>query len=448
MRTSILAVSAAVVLLCTQASAVPFPNPPLYPSIASPPGPTFQTLYTFRGAPDGALPFGVVFDSHGNLYGAARDGGKTASCPTDSVANISDGTYVAGCGVVFKLAPGKTWAESVLYSFADASDGAYPAVGLVWRDSSLYGTNQYGGYANKTTCVGGCGTVFAYDTATAKLDTLHTFTGGSDSGGPYSGVVFDAAGNIYGSVEGGDGATPIDDLAFKLVPPATGKTAWTFDALHSFGDNSATSQLVINKTGMLYGTTKYGGTFTACSSGCGTIFQLDPTTRAATVLHNFTGTDGEMPPDGGLTIDYLADGSFVLYGVTTEGGGTKNAGTVFMFDPATRVLTTLHTFTGSDDGGRPYSALRFRDGALYGSTLSGGAHGAGVVFKLAPGNPGWTETVLHTFTGGADGGNPIGPMAFDSIGALYGSTGFGGDVKACPNKKNPSGCGTIFKITP
>ena len=170
---------------------------------------TFQTLYTFAGPPDGSFPMGVAFDAEGNLYGATRDGGLTAGCPVNSAPNKSDGIYRVGCGTVFKLSPGSPWSETVLNSFKyDGVHGAYPGAPLVFHGGALFGTTEYGGYANQTVCSnGGCGTVFKVNPATKALTTLHTFTGGADSGGPYAGVAFNTTGSLYGTVEGGAGAT-------------------------------------------------------------------------------------------------------------------------------------------------------------------------------------------------------------------------------------------------
>jgi uncharacterized repeat protein (TIGR03803 family) len=346
-------------------------------------------------------------------------------------------------------------------------------------NGAFYGTTAYGGYANSTNCMGGCGTVFEFDPATQKLTTLYTFNGTTDVGGPYVGLAFDTKGNLYGTTEGGDNANNSNGGAvFELTPSTNGSTPWSYSTLHTFNettdnaDGGISSRLVLDKNGNIYATTKYGGN-SNCS--CGTVYRLDAGTWKLTTLHTFTGgADGGSP--NGLAIYYLGTGSFTLYGTTNKGGGAGNAGTVFALDPETQALTTLHAFTGGADGGEPDGLIVDAAGNLYGATLFGGAAGrfdgatsiggiasgcasvggCGVGFKLTPpaaGQTAWTETVLHAFTGGADGGVPSG-AAFDSKGALYGTTVFGGDLAVCSNNRGflnlpanpPPGCGVVFKL--
>jgi uncharacterized repeat protein (TIGR03803 family) len=140
-----------------------------------------------------------------------------------------------------------------------------------------------------------------------------------------------------------------------------------------------------------------------------------------------------------------------FYGTTSFGGGgdafggcgiaTGGCGTVFKLTPA-GTETVLYTFAGGTDGGTPESGLVMdAQGNLYGTTYQGGAVtcGCGTVFKVTPGG---TESVLHTFTGGADGVKPHGTLIRDSKGNLYGTTFYGG---------NPNvfyGPGTVFEVTP
>jgi uncharacterized repeat protein (TIGR03803 family) len=117
-----------------------------------------------------------------------------------------------------------------------------------------------------------------------------------------------------------------------------------------------------------------------------------------------------------------------LYGTTYYGGGS-NVGVVFKVNPAGQE-TVLYTFTGAADGGNPYAGVILSAGNLYGTAVNGGAFGKGVVFKLNPTTG--QETVLYSFTDGADGGNPYGGVIFDTAGNLYGTTQYG-----CP----PLSCG-------
>jgi uncharacterized repeat protein (TIGR03803 family) len=415
---------------------------------------TLQTLYMFKGSPDGRFPLGLAFDNAGNLYGTTTYGGTMSTTCGGS-----------GCGAVFKLAPpspGKPqqWTET-LYSFTGSPEGANPYAQLTYMNGALYGTTAYGGYANSTACVGGCGTVFKFDPATRKLTTIYSFTGIGDSGGPYAGLAFDTEGALYGMTEGGDNADNANGAMFKLTPPANGDTSWSYSTLYTFPGLAIDTNLALDKTGNIYATGR------VCNSPCtfGAAYELDATTHALTTLHAFTGGADGADPVGALTISYLPNGAFVLYG-TTRSGGEGNAGTVFALDPTTHALTTLYAFTGGADGGEPDTRLTVDSaGDLYGTTLTGGITsdcssfgGCGVVFKLTPttaGQTAWTETVLHAFTGGADGGSPLTFLALDTKGALYGTTVVGGDDPMCFNNKGflnfpanpPPGCGVAFKLT-
>jgi uncharacterized repeat protein (TIGR03803 family) len=165
----------------------------------------------------------------------------------------------------------------------------------------------------------------------------------------------------------------------------------------------------------------------------GTVFKIDPTTGAEAVLHSFTGgSDGDRPVAG------LIDVGGTLYGTTLD-GGIANRGTVFMIDPTTGAKAVLHSFRGRDgDGDRPAAGLIDVGGTLYGTTLVGGVHGGGTVFKIDPATG--AEAVLHSF-GGSGGRFPqAGLIHFG--GRLYGTTGNGGS-HGCSE-----GCGTVFKINP
>ena len=185
--------------------------------------------------------------------------------------------------------------------------------------------------------------------------------------------------------------------------------------------------LIQASDGNFYGMTNAGGAY-----GDGTIFEITPG-GTETVLHSFT--DGMVTTDGAYPYGRLiqaSDGNF--YGMTSS-GGLFNLGTVFKMTPAgTEII--LHSFDGGADGEAPHGSLiQASDGNFYGMTTAGGVYGAGTVFEITPGG---TETVLHSFTGGADGGTPRGSLIQASDGSFYGTTS-GGGVNA--------GVGTVFKIT-
>lgn len=243
----------------------------------------------------------------------------------------------------------------------------------------------------------------------------------------------------------------------------------TYTVLHTFtgGADGANPKayLIRDWEGNLYSTAFSGGDTGKCgAAGCGVVFKLDRNSKE-TVLYTFeAGTDGAGPA-AGLLWDH---GS--LYS-TTRGGGDlmcseigvpwQGCGVIFGVNTTTRNETTLYAFTGSTDGGGPSSGLiRDNAGSLYGTTVFGGVgtcsflpglFGCGVVYKI---DPSGKETVLHAFTGGADGAAPSGNLFLDHAGEVLGAAGNGGDTSSafCGNtilEVSPlAGCGTLFKIDP
>lgn len=370
---------------------------------------TYTTLYAFAGGPDGASPIaGVILDSVGNLYGTTYCGG------IPSQGGACGGAL--GYGVVFKLdATGK---ETTLHRFTGGADGAIPQ-GVLVRDAAgnLYGATQAGGLSPAPD---GYGIVFRLDPI-GEETVLHSFTGGSDGGYP-TGVIRDSAGDLYGTAEVGGGGQ--GGVAFELN--STGEET----VLYSFANSqSPYTGLLRDSAGSLLGVS---------NPADGAVFELD-TAGTETVLHMFTGNAKGAWPQAPV----IRDSAGNLYG-TTELGGTADYpdgyGVVFKLN-RTGKETVLYTFTGGADGGQPWAALiRDSAGNLYGTTNGGGAWGYGVVFKL---DTNGNETVLYSFTGGADGGSPYAGLVQDSAGNLYGTTPIGGTV----NATFPRGCGVVFKIT-
>lgn len=394
---------------------------------------TFKVLHTFGGPGDGGIPYGgVVRDEAGNLYGTASTGG------------IASANCVAGCGVVFKL--DKTGNETVLYSFLGGADGGGPFAGLL-RDSAgnLYGTTQIGGAGD---CGYGCGVVFKLDTA-GNETVLYTFLGATSGDGsePVGVLVRDSKGNLYGTTAaGGLGGGTV----FKL-DTAGKETVYSFgkDGQKQFNlGEQPLAGVIRDAEGNLYGTT-WGGTNSPNPPlGVGVVFKLTENELAnpkgeGTILHTFTGftgtvADGAFPYYGSL----IRDSAGNLYGTTYLGGiagdcvNGAGCGTVFKVD-ATGAETILYSFTGGADGGYPAAGLiRDSAGNLYGTGILGGTSNVGVVFKL---DASGTLTVLHNFTGGADGGTPLGDLVRDASGNLYGTTSAGGGCGQC---------GVVFKIKP
>jgi uncharacterized repeat protein (TIGR03803 family) len=331
---------------------------------------TFTILHTFeatKGLKDGRYPMGsLIWGPGGTLYGTTDGGGGTANA-----------------GTVFQVSP--SGQESVLYSFRAAPDGKAPQAAVtLGSDGALYGTTNLGGSA-------GDGTVFKLEqvNGTYQETFQYSFQGGTDGAGPSSSVVFDEAGNLYGTTFAGGG--------------------------------------------------------TGCQGeGCGTVFKIDPSGQE-TILYAFGNLPDGESPYAGLIIDSAGN----LYGTTTL-GGADNKGTVFMVSPSGQE-TILHNFAGSPDGFAPYAAL-FRDAAgnLFGTTEGGGdeptgcyGQGCGTVFEITSAGQ---EEVLYSFFNWRDEGDPLGGVVEDKAGNLYGTTLRGTDsLVACSIYGR---CGTVFMLSP
>jgi uncharacterized repeat protein (TIGR03803 family) len=281
---------------------------------------------------------------------------------------------------------------------------------------------------------------------------VYSFRGGSNGGIPYAGLVAER-GAFYGAADiGGGGCDTLGcGYVYKLLPPAKGQSAWTMSMLYTFsgGSDGAFPQArpTFDRRGTLYGTTTSGGRW-----NLGTVFTLTrPLNGQAAwtekVLHQFSTSDGQVPL-GRLIVDSQG----YVYG-TTELGGQFNNGILFRLNPPATAEgqwteTVLHTFTGGVDGGLPLGGLiADPSGRLYGTTMNGGAHGKGTVFRLVPPSAAYAqpqETVLHDFAGAPDGAHPAGGLSFDDAGRLYGQTTQGG-TGTC---RQEAGCGTVFRLSP
>ena len=264
----------------------------------------FSVLYSFSGKTacwDGCAPLApLTIDAVGNLYGTTQLGGSGA---------CDEGKVVLGqnsdCGVVFKLdTNGK---EIVVHRFGSARKyGDNPNSGLIMDAAgNLYGTTKGGGPVGPGSP--GAGTVFKLD-ADGDETVLHFFSWYVDGGEPGSGLIQDAAGNFYGTTELG--------LAFRLDPEGS------LTKLAGLGGSSF-APLIMDAAGNFYGTTYSGGNINpVCDygDGCGTVFKLDPSGNE-TVLYSFSGGKDGANPLGGLTIDMNGN----LYGTATYGGKTNKA---------------------------------------------------------------------------------------------------------------------------
>jgi uncharacterized repeat protein (TIGR03803 family) len=273
----------------------------------------------------------------------------------------------------------------VLYLFT-GSDGASPAGGdlLFDQNGSIYGTTQSGG--------SGFGTVYKLTSSMNGWaeSVLYSFHGsGGDGTRPYGGVVFDQAGNLYGTtVAGGQSQNP-SGTVYQLAPFGSG---WTETILHSFDlalePGFPYGGLIFDPAGNLYGTTTATSNLNGC---CGDLFELTPSNGGWTYMipYSFALASGSDQQDTGPAAGLFMDSSGNLYGTTVsdEGGPIHGYGSVFklVFSHGSWSETPLHNFTGGSDGGHPYSNVVFdANGNLYGTTSDGGAFGYGVVWEITP----------------------------------------------------------------
>jgi len=411
--------------------------------------------------------FFVLVTLNAPLFAAGREKVLYSFCPVsgcadgefpdygnlifDTAGNLYGTTYKGGTynsGTVFELTPeGHGWAETVLYNFCSATgcnDGSNPYSGLIFDSAgNLYGTTSAGGNP-------GGGTVFELSPGDGGwtetvLYNFCSLTNCADGSLPFSSLIFGGSGNLYGTTY--ESGAYDRGTVFQLAPGTNGK--WTENVLHSFANDGQDGEapwaaLIIDSGGNLYGTTVYGGNFTGgCGTlGCGTVFELSPGDGGWTekILHKFSenGKDG-YDPYGSLIFD--AAGS--LYG-TTYSGGRHQVGTVFELTPkvggkwSERVL---HNFIYNHiDGTIPNAGLVFDSaGNLYGTDSAGGKNGYGAVFQLTILDGKWKEKVLHSFNlNHVDGFSPLGGLVLDSAGNLYGATNRGG----------ANGVGVVFEVRP
>ena len=383
-------------------------------------------LHSFHpNGTDAAFPAaGLVADGSGNLYSTSPEGG----------------TYNAGA--VFELIPqqGGGWTEKLLYSFGATKDGSYPYGSLILDGAgNLYGTTSQGG-------THGGGIVFELTPQSGGNWTetvLHYLGSGSDGSRPLSGLIFDGAGNLYGTTSAGGGHG--GGTVFEMVPKQGG--GFTESVIHNFGSGTdgispGYGSLIFDGTGNLYGTTEEGGVH-----GMGTVFEVEPKQGGGwteIVLHPFNnnGSDG-LTPEAGLVFDVHGN----LFG-TTSRGGANSAGTFYELSPqqggawSETVIHSFHSLLLSGvDGTTPVSSLIFDSaGNVYGTTSKGGANGFGTVFEFAPGTINtWTEFVLYNFNfNGSDGIYPQAGLIRGADGNLYGTSSAGG-VKSV---------GAVFQLTP
>jgi uncharacterized repeat protein (TIGR03803 family) len=300
----------------------------------------------------------------------------------------------------------------VIYRFS-GPDGEFPQTRLhLDQRGNIYGTALDGGS-------GSDGTIFEMN---VRNDNIFSFSGPSGSS-PLGEVIQDQVGNLYGTTAmgGAYGAGTV----FKIDPEGNETVLYSFSHPYNRSDDGDQPQgpLTLDSGGNLFGTTVLGGFY-----NLGTVFKIDPSGQENIVYTFSGGSTGAEFPYAGLLID--ANGNY--FG-STAGDGATSFGDVFELT-SNGVFTALYTFTGGADGSQPMAGVR-RDseGNIYGTTKGGGAFGHGTVFMLSPNNQ---ESVLYSFTGGVDGGEPRSSLSEDAKGNLYGTTIAGGAFAM----------GTIFKL--
>ena len=321
-------------------------------------------LYSFTGGADGGEPYkGVTLDANGNLYGTAVTGGS--------------GSCEGGCGVTYKLTKvGDSWTQTVIHAFTGGDDGSGPGSRVtVDNRGDVYGMTPTGG-AN------GLGTIYRLhpkpnDTWTLRV--IHAFTGGSDGSSGSAGQMIIRNGHLYGAATtGGSGYGTV----FELKPTSAGE--WSFKTLYAFQGQPDGSfpygALLFDAAGNIYGTTYYGG-----SDGIGSIYKLTRSGGGSwteEILYSFrTGQDGNSSIS-----NLVFDSTGSLFGTTSEGG--LGSGTIFELSPGpngTWRESLPHSFAGSPDGAFPYAGMVSAGGdVFYGATVHGGVDGEGTVYKFTP----------------------------------------------------------------
>jgi uncharacterized repeat protein (TIGR03803 family) len=409
----------------------------------------YKVIYTFQNTSDAYTPQSqMIADASGNLYGVTQFGGAH------------------GLGTVFELSPNAngTWSESILYSFAESTDGGQPWAGLVMdKNGNLYGTTSAGGNASCTPIHGFCGTTFELSpnsNGTWTETVLVDFTG--DNGlTPDGALTLDSAGNLYGTTEGGGSGGW--GTVFELSPNGDG--TWTQNILHNFGlDGNGSkpfSNLIFDSKGNLWGTTADGGLLADCLEGygCGAIFEMTPQSGGGWTEQTILAFDGKNgTPPAGLTFD--ASGN--LFGMTPFGGIGDCSGLIINGCGGLFELTLA-----SDGSFSPKIIRQFRSqpiaepnnivvdaaGNIYGTSFAGGVNtcgganlACGTIYKATPnasGGYGFSE--LYEFPGESDNGFwPYAALTIDNAGNIYGSTGNGGNLSCGIS----GGCGVVFQIIP
>ncbi len=371
-----------------------------------PDGSDYRILVNFAGGTDGRLPYGNVCESHhGVLYGTTYAGGN------------------GDRGTIYRVNKDGTGYQRLVSVGTLTSSPAFPDCTLIQgSDGLFYGMNSLRGQGNG-------GSIFRFSTnlitgyGSIKVLGINP----SDGARPNAGLVQGPDGTLYGTTQYGGAAG--NGAVFRIQPDGSGYST-LFSCQFSGGDGYlAQAPMTTGSDGMLYGTCSYGGAY-----GIGTVFRIGTNGSHYTVIHNFVaGTDGAAPY--GRIIE-ASDGR--LYGTTVYTGGIPGgSGTVFGVNKDGGAYTILHQFGSvASDGASPWSGLiEGSDGRLYGVTPGSGQHGQGTVFRIDKSGANYTNIFHFTNVAGV-AQSPRAELVEGPDGALYGTTLFGG----------ASGRGTIFKL--
>jgi uncharacterized repeat protein (TIGR03803 family) len=365
----------------------------------------FQLLHTFQG-PDGAQPYAGLSMRGATLYGTTRTGHSGSNW-----------------GGAYLLRPnGSGWVFQNIHIF----DGTILDRVVFGPSGVLYGTSPnniaghpYGYVYNLEPPVNVCTTALC---SFWSSTVLYAFSGGSDGATPlYGDLTFDQTGNMYGTTSAGGSG---NGVVYEMMGSGSN---WTEQPLYAFSGSldggTPYSGVIFDSAGNLYGTTTAGG-----ASGNGTVYELSPSGSGWTeqVLYSFQGGSDGSYPAAGLIFDQSGN----LYGATAS-GGTGSGGTVFELSPSGSnwTHTVLYNFTGSTQCG-PWGTLTLQAGSLYGTTVCDGANNNGNVFELTPSGSSWTYRSLYDFTGGNDGSRPYCNVTLDAAGDIFGTATIAGEYDA------------------
>jgi uncharacterized repeat protein (TIGR03803 family) len=337
------------------------------------------------------------------------------------------------------------WIFTRLYPFTNTGEGASPNSKVIFgSDGTLYGSTYIG---NNVYNLKPSPTAPPAANASWKISQVHQFGSVGDGNNPSGTLVFGAGITIYGTTYSGGGNWNLcgGTGCGRVYQLTRSNGSWMEVPLYDFTgqDDGAypAGGVIFDHSGNLYGTTSQGG-----PSQFGVVFQLTNSSGwQENTLYGFQGgSDGKFPVAG-----LIFDQSGNLYGATSM-GGSGNGGTVFslMLSNGNWTTNLLSSLDGNSGTGPLSSLLMDSAGKLYGTTYSDGAFGFGSVFELTPSGGSWIFTSLYDFTGGSDGAYPVGGVAMDANGNLFGTTYAGGSTGTDCDANFGNQCGVIFEITP